>query len=108
MKMLTLNSLNITDAGLSHLRKMTRLERLYIYDTPISGSGLEYLTDLKSLKYLLLRGCPITDSGVMHVRQFPSLTLLDLSGSSSSFELQVTSEAIDQLKSALPQLKVNR
>lgn len=108
MKMLTFNSLNITDAGLRHLRKMTRLERLYIYDTPISGSGLEHLTDLKSLKYLLLRGCPITDSGVIHVRQFPSLTLLDLSGSSSSFELQVTSEAIDQLKSALPQLKVNR
>ena len=58
-----------TDAGLVHVRGLSRLERLNLADTQITDAGLEYLAGLPQLRAICLRGTNVTDAGVRRLQQ---------------------------------------
>jgi internalin A len=69
----------VTDAGLEHLKGMTRLQYLDLSYTHVSG--LEYLDSLTGLQYLNLSCTPVTDAGLEHLKGLSGLRLLRLAGS---------------------------
>jgi hypothetical protein len=68
----------ITDEGLVHLRGLTNLKVLYLYNTSVEGPGLRHLTRLKRLEYLALNGAPVTDEGLSQIARFPRLRSLNV------------------------------
>ena len=58
-----------TDAGLVHVRWLSRLEELNLADTQITDAGLEHLQSLTRLRRLHLRGTQVTDAGVKRLQQ---------------------------------------
>ena len=70
-----------TDAGLEHLKGLTRLKSLTLFNTQITDAGLEHLKDLTSLSLLTLSfSNNITDGGLVHVKGLTNLNSLDLWG----------------------------
>ena len=64
------SSSSITDAGLVHLKDLTKLERLEIQCTQITDAGLEHLKGLTSLEWLGLHYThQITHEGVENLHQ---------------------------------------
>jgi len=58
----------ITDAALVHLKRMDRLEKLYLDNTAITDHGLIHLKKLDRLKELHLNSTGITDDGLRRLR----------------------------------------
>lgn len=54
---------SISDDGLRHLSKMTKLARLDLDSAQITDEGLEHLKGLFGLEYVNLRGTQVTDEG---------------------------------------------
>ena len=72
----------ITDAGLEHLKNLGELRGLGIVRTKISDVGLEYLKGLTQLQKLSLEGNWITDAGLEHLKGLTQLDYLSLEGTS--------------------------
>jgi tRNA A-37 threonylcarbamoyl transferase component Bud32 len=70
----------VTDAGMENLKGLTRLETLWLADTPISNLGLACLTDVTGLQGLNLGHTGISDAGLEHLRGLTDLRFLYLSG----------------------------
>ncbi len=69
----------ITDAGLKHLAKLGRLERLSIGGTGITDEGMSDIAGLTNLKGLLLSGAPgVTNDGLAKLGALKSLQTLSL------------------------------
>jgi hypothetical protein len=70
---LVLSHINITDAGLIHIGRISTLITLGIPSCAgISDDGIEHLVDLKKLKSLDLTACPlITDGVIRHLAKLP-------------------------------------
>ncbi|MCP4375551.1 MAG: hypothetical protein GY794_05175 [bacterium] len=70
----------ITDAGLAHLKGLTKLERLDLEDcVNITDAGLARLKGLTTLEHLGLWSCyNITDAGLAHLKVLTKLERLDL------------------------------
>jgi Leucine-rich repeat (LRR) protein len=69
----------ITDAGIVHLKELTKLETLNLYNTRITDAGLAHLKGLVNLVKLDLNSCSrITDAGLVHLKGFTNLKLLGL------------------------------
>ena len=49
-----LNSTNVTDAGLGHLKGLAKLQSLYLSQTEVTDAGLEHLKGLTQLQSLYL------------------------------------------------------
>jgi hypothetical protein len=81
----------ITDAGLRHLSKLTKLESLCLNDLPITDAGLEHLRGATGMSSLALSGTKITDAGLAQLSGMTGLQTLILSSTS------VTDESVDQL-----------
>lgn len=62
IKGLRLAGTNITDRGLSHLKRFRSLESLDVGDTKITGEGIESLKDCKKLKELTFDEVPVPAS----------------------------------------------
>jgi hypothetical protein len=90
---------SITDANLSHLGLLTKLQTLYLYDSPITDAGLANLEGLPNLKLLDIHSIPITDAGLAHLKRFTKLQTLHL------HKTKVTNAGIQDLQKALPKLK---
>ncbi len=99
---LRLDRLPITDAGLAHLRALPRLKKLSLFKTLITDRGLVDLKELPSLERLSLDDTQVGDEGLRHLSQCPNLKYL------SVWHTQVTPAGIEELRKALPGLKVNR
>jgi hypothetical protein len=69
---------SIGDAGLVHLKGLTKLRRLPMGSTKVTDAGLVHLRDLKQLTYLGLRANNITDAGLVHLEKLINLTGLYL------------------------------
>ncbi|HKA05900.1 MAG TPA: hypothetical protein VKD71_01500, partial [Gemmataceae bacterium] len=63
----------VTDAGLAHLVKLTRLERLTLAGQPVTDAGLAHLGELTALKEVGFAGTRITGTGFAYLRKSTSL-----------------------------------
>ena len=68
----------VTDAGLEHLRSLTKLVELDLSGTTVTDAGLARLEGLKQLNALDLGGTRVTDRGLPQLRRFPMLRSLNL------------------------------
>ncbi len=68
----------IGDAGLSHLRGLTKLRKLNLYGTQVSDEGLKLLGRLTNLEELNLSHTRVTDAGLAHLNTFGHLRSLSL------------------------------
>lgn len=84
----------ISDAGLSHFRRMTQLRKLYLSGTDVSDSGLKTLNHMPELRTLYLSGTKIGDGGIVHVARLKQLEELNLSQCKT-----ITDAGIELLKS---------
>jgi hypothetical protein len=110
----------IGDDDLSPMRRMTKLERLWLNDTQITNRGLAHLEEMAELRMLSLGKTQITDGGLAHLGKMTKLELLnlvdtqisddglaDLEGMTELEQLwlvgtQVTDEGVEKLQQALP------
>jgi len=59
----------VTDAGLEHLKGLTKLQTLDLQGTSVTDAGLEHLKGLVRLKELDLSRSKVTAEGVKRLRQ---------------------------------------
>ncbi len=64
-----LNYSSCDDTALVHVGKLTGLERLGLWKTPITDNSIEPLSKLKQLRILDIRGTKITPEGVEQLRK---------------------------------------
>jgi len=69
---------NIGDGGLTSVKELSNLRWLDIGDTQVTDRGLAQLSDLPFLCYLTLLEDRITDDGLLHLQNLRSLEGLDL------------------------------
>ena len=68
----------ITDAGLVHLKELTKLQTLDLsYSTNFTDAGLVHLKELTALQTLKLGNTKITDAGLGHLKGLTNLQTLD-------------------------------
>ncbi len=64
------------DAGLEHLRTLTKLEKFGLRETRVTDAGLVHLSGLVQLRELDLSGTAVTDNGLVHLKALNRLELL--------------------------------
>ena len=68
----------ISDAGMEHVARLTRLRELMLFGCPkIGDAGLEKLTTLRSLKSLYIHSTDVTVGGLSQLGALPNLTDLN-------------------------------
>ena len=97
----------VTNSGVAHLRDLKNLTDLtigaYVFPTRVTDAGLVHLKGLTNLRHLSLSGCGrITGPGLSHLTGLTELKQLDLD------KTRVAQANIDELKQALPKLRVAR
>ncbi|MDR1384939.1 MAG: ankyrin repeat domain-containing protein [Planctomycetaceae bacterium] len=94
----------ITDDGLKHIAKLTRLKSLSLnINENITDDGLKYLSGISGLEYLHLGSIKnITDSGLEYLMQMKNLKSVNLVG----YCPNITESGIARLQEALPQCKI--
>jgi hypothetical protein len=102
LQSLTLNSTNITDAGLAHVAHLTILQELALSDTKITDAGLRTLKGMRKMRRLDLSGTRVTDEGMKFLSAMTDLETLDIR------QTQVTDKGVANLKRALPNVTVIR
>ena len=97
---LHLGQTKITDAGLVHLKGLTNLQALYL-GGQVTDAGLVHLEGLTNLQALGLRGTKVTNAGLVHLAGLTNLTFVDLG------ETQVTDAGVAELQQALPNCRIS-
>eukprot|EP00549_Striatella_unipunctata_P025505 CAMPEP_0118719786 /NCGR_PEP_ID=MMETSP0800-20121206/29712_1 /TAXON_ID=210618 ORGANISM="Striatella unipunctata, Strain CCMP2910" /NCGR_SAMPLE_ID=MMETSP0800 /ASSEMBLY_ACC=CAM_ASM_000638 /LENGTH=804 /DNA_ID=CAMNT_0006627281 /DNA_START=49 /DNA_END=2463 /DNA_ORIENTATION=- len=69
---------DLTDLGMVHLPKFTKLTKLSLFYCNITNMGLRHLAGMKSLEVLNLDSREIGDEGIAHLRGLQNLKSLDL------------------------------
>jgi internalin A len=98
LKILLLDSQQISDIGIAHLSALRNLQDFYLNRSAIDDRGLESLAAIPSLKSVYIGNSKITDDGIPYLLRLPELERIDLSSS------QITDAIIETL-ATLPQLK---
>ena len=79
LKVLELSGLDLSDAGLAHLRGLTGLHELWLdFSSRITDAGLVHLGRLIHLRVLRFHGAPLTDAGLAHLKGLRKLENLQL------------------------------
>ena len=68
----------VTDAGLVHLKELTRLRTLYLIRTKVTDLGLEHLRGLTSLQRLYLNNTRVSGPGFVHLERLNDLQVLNV------------------------------
>jgi serine/threonine protein kinase len=84
LKNLILDSTQISDAGLEHLKALTCLATLGLNNTRVSDAGLNHLKELTWLDQLFLCDTRVSDVGLEHLKALKNLVRLDLNGTKVS------------------------
>lgn len=92
MRRLWIGDTLITDAGMSALSKLEKLEDLDLHGTAITDAGFAQLRGLKSLKKLNLMGVNVTDASMDIVAGFKELEELNL------YRTKVSNAGVSRLK----------
>ena len=100
LKRIDLARTQVTDAGLVHLKAMTKLESLSLSDTDVTDFGIRNLKGLTSLRALSLSYTYLTDAGLVHLVGLTNLETLSISGN------QLTNIGVKRLQAALPGCKI--
>ncbi len=98
---LNLANTKVTNAGLEHVAKLKKLEKLHLERTSIGDDGLAHLKGLENLAYLNLYGTQVTDAGLEHLTPLKNLRRLYL------WQTKVTPDGAASLQAALPELKIS-
>lgn len=88
----------IGDAGIQHLSELSELTTLSLFNTRITDAGLTHLTGLGKLKTLSLGNTLITASGIKTLEQLLSLEQLDISGTKMKNAEQLDFRKMPSLK----------
>ncbi len=99
---LSLENSQVTDFGINLLSQLRQLRCLDLDGTTITDVALATVGTLVSLEELWLESTAITDAGVKHLRNLRRLQFLSLEYCDG-----VSDEAIAELQSALPDLRVH-
>ena len=99
VRRLNVESTQVTDASLSIIAKMPRLEELDLSRCDITDGGLEALRGHKTLKTLWLSECPISDLSIDLLLKIPQLESVHL------FKTKVTPSGWARLLAGKPRLK---
>ena len=91
-----------TDAGLVHLKGLTKLEGLRLGFTQVTDAGLAHLKGLTNLTDLNLYRTQITDAGLVHLKGLTNLKTLYLTST------KVTDAGIAELQQSLPNCKIKK
>jgi hypothetical protein len=97
LQSLNLNGLPVTDAGLDAVKDLPNLGGLYLDSTRVRGPGLGRLKSLPGLAVLYLDRSSVTDDGLRHLKGASNLQVLSLAG------VPLTGQGLTHLK-ALPKL----
>jgi hypothetical protein len=65
---LQLEETEVTDAGLTHRKRLTKLKRLFLAGTRVSDTGIRHLKALPQLVYLDAEGTRVTDDRVAELQ----------------------------------------
>jgi len=98
---LNLAKLELTDAMLASIGKLSNLSRLRLEQNPISDEGLKALGGLKNLESLNLYATQVSDAGLESLKGLNNLKNLYL------WQSQVTKEGADKFKESHPGLDIN-
>lgn len=98
LRWLNLARCEISDAGLRHVGKCTRLTRLHLQNTSIGDPGIVHLGGLDDLTYLNLYGTEVTDAVFPVLRKHEKLRNLYL------WKSKVTRDAILDVRGQRPDL----
>ncbi len=91
----------LTDADLAKLGKLTNLRRLNLANATVKDSSLAGLKTLANLEYINLVGTQVTDVGVKQLAGLKKLQNVYL------FESKVTDAGVAELKKALPAARID-
>jgi Leucine-rich repeat (LRR) protein len=132
-KLEQLDYYGIDDAGLAHLKALTGLKTLHLYQCTVTDTGLECLAGLTNLQVLHFGSAKITDDGLKHLKKLTALRSLSLGAPPDHFgggnpitdagiehlkgltkledlnirHTQVTNAGVKRLQEALPKLKID-
>jgi Leucine Rich repeat len=102
LQMLYAKASGITDDGIKHLGKLTKLDTLDLSDNfGVTDACLADLKKLSALKNLNLSGTELTDKAVDVLKEMQTLQSLNVESTG------ITAKAIADLKKALPKAKIN-
>jgi hypothetical protein len=90
----------VTDNDLECLKGLN-IRRLYLATLPITDAGLEHLKGLTKLEFLDLEGTQVTDAGLVHLKEVAELEYLGL------VDTLVTEVGVEELERASPQLSIH-
>lgn len=86
LKILTLNSSDITDAGVAHLSLNDSIESLGLgeaqFGCELTDEGMKSIGKMDQLTWLVLSGNPITGEGLKELKRLESLESLSMDGTS--------------------------
>ena len=91
----------VTDAGVTYLKQLVRLEELDLFGHDLSDRSVEVLTGMNELQDLTLSGHGFTNAGLDGLARLSKLRNLRL------FETAVTTNGVAALKQRLPNVNVN-
>src|SRR5216117_741867 len=100
MEDLDLYGVKITDAGVEHLRGMTRLRRLNLLGAQITDASADILAQFRELRDLNLYRSRITNAGLAKLQSLKNLETLDLRYSGA------TSAGVQAFRAAVPNCKI--
>lgn len=89
---------NLTDAGLVHLQRLTKLQTLNLGPSKITDGGLKNLSELKQLEILNLSGTKIGDAGLAHLSSLKKISVLYLAHTRTTSSGMKTVGAMSELQ----------
>jgi hypothetical protein len=78
--LLDLAETGVGDAGVAHLKGLTKLSDLDLWDTRVGDAGMPAVASLPALTRLVLKNSRVTDAGVAKLAGLEKLATLDLGG----------------------------
>ena len=87
----------ITDDGLKHLEGLSKLKKLWIYQTQVTGLGIKHLKNIDSLEYLYIDS-ELSVEGIEHLKKLTHVKQMWLP--------DFPEDRIKMLKNALPNTKI--
>jgi S-adenosylhomocysteine hydrolase len=95
-----LRNTKVTDAGLVHLKGMTKLVALNFDFTKVTDEGVVHLKEMTSLQAVHFNHTKVSDAGLVHLKGLTDLFKLDLE------HTNVTEEGFKQLQQAFPKCRI--